>query len=71
MFYGNWEMSPQVLKWLIPLGILDLVLKSLSLWQAARKGQKWWFIALLLVNSAGILPGVYLLTHPEKKTRRQ
>ena len=58
--------------WLGPLVILDLVLKGFALWRAARRDEKWWFVALLLVNSVGILPGIYLLTHKEeaKKTKK-
>lgn len=55
------------LTWLGPLVILDLVLRGVALWRAGRNGQKWWFVALLLVNSVGILPGIYLLTNKEEK----
>ncbi len=51
----------------IVLAIVDLILRGLALWRSARVGQKWWFIALLGVNSMGILPGIYLLTHRSKK----
>jgi len=57
------------LTWLGPLVILDLVLRGIALWRAGRNGQKWWFVALLLVNSVGILPGIYLLTHKDDKVR--
>lgn len=55
---------------LIPLAILDIILKALSLWRAARNGQKGWFVALLLVNSLGILPGIYLYLNKEKKSKK-
>lgn len=51
--------------WLVPFMLLDLVLKGIALWRSARRGEKYWFIFLLVVNSLGILPGIYLLTHPE------
>jgi hypothetical protein len=54
---------------LLPLVLLDLVLKGLALWRSARRGEKWWFVALLIVNSVGILPGIYLLTHREGKKK--
>ena len=37
------------------------VLKGYALWHAARGSQKWWFIALLVVNTLGILEIVYLI----------
>ncbi len=37
------------------------VLKGLALWSSARSGQKVWFIALLIINTLGILELVYLI----------
>ncbi len=54
--------------WFFLLALVDLVLKGMALWKSARRGEKWWFIFLLLINSAGILPGIYLLTHQEQKS---
>jgi hypothetical protein len=34
--------------------------KGLGLWYAANSRQKYWFIALLLLNTLGILPIIYL-----------
>ncbi len=38
----------------------SLVWKGLALWRAARAGRKWWFIALLAINTFGILEILYL-----------
>ncbi|HCR52751.1 TPA: hypothetical protein DIV48_03895 [Candidatus Kaiserbacteria bacterium] len=38
-----------------------IVLKGYALWYAARASQKAWFIALLIVNTFGILEIVYLI----------
>lgn len=40
--------------------VIDLVVRGFALYKSARKDQKIWFIALLLVNSLGLLPLVYL-----------
>lgn len=45
---------------LIVLAIVDLMLKGWALWRSARMEKKWWFIALLIVNSMGILPVIFL-----------
>ncbi len=49
---------------LTPLFLLFLVWglfwKGLALWHSARKGQNWWFVILLIVNTAGILEIIYL-----------
>ena len=34
--------------------------KSVALWHSARKGNNWWFIVLIFVNTAGILEIIYL-----------
>lgn len=41
--------------------VWELVWKGLGLWRAARRGQTVWFICILVLNTAGILPIVYLL----------
>ncbi|OGD69740.1 hypothetical protein A3A84_01045 [Candidatus Collierbacteria bacterium RIFCSPLOWO2_01_FULL_50_23] len=51
--------------------LADLVLRGFALWRSARKEQKVWFIALLLVNSMGILPLVYLFLNREKATTKK
>jgi methionyl-tRNA synthetase len=50
---------------LLPLivvaAVWTLIIKGYALWHAARNGQKEWFIALLVVNTLGILEVVYLI----------
>lgn len=53
-------IPPEWLVWMIPLMIWDVVWKGIALWHAARNGQKYWFVALMLINSVGIVPIVYL-----------
>lgn len=77
MNYGGsgWNMMGWGATWpfgfLLPLVVLDLILKGFALYRSARKGQQWWFVALLIVNSAGILPLIYLLLYRKtSKSRR-
>jgi uncharacterized membrane protein YiaA len=37
------------------------VLKGLALWKAAQLSQKGWFIAMLFLNTLGILETIYIL----------
>jgi len=46
---------------LYPLILFDLVVRGIALWKSAQRNEKWWFIALLVVNSVGILPLIYLV----------
>lgn len=61
---GRWMMdAPFADTWfaLLPLIVLwSLFWKGLALWHAAKRGQKVWFIVLLVVNTLGILEIVYL-----------
>jgi len=48
--------------WLIiPLVFLDIALKGWGMWRAARMHKTAWFIALLFINSVGILPAIFLV----------
>jgi hypothetical protein len=38
-----------------------IAIKGYALWQAAKRGEKWWFIALLVINTFGILEIAYLV----------
>ncbi len=42
------------------LVLLDTGLKGWAMWRAARMEKKSWFIALLIINSMGILPLIFL-----------
>ena len=46
---------------LVVLTLWTIVLKGFALWHSARASQKWWFIALLVINTVGILEIVYLI----------
>lgn len=46
------------------LGLILLVvlaLKGYALWHAAKRDEKWWFIALLIINTVGLLELFYLI----------
>lgn len=45
-----------------------LAWKGLALWKAARKNDKWWFIALLIINLLGILEIIYYFGFSERKS---
>jgi len=60
--------------WLIILIVIialwDLTWKLIAMWKSSRRDQLIWFILLGIINSAGILPIIYLLIYkgaPEKK----
>ncbi len=46
--------------WLIILVLWSLFWKGLALWHSGRRGQPWWFVVMLIVNTIGILEIIYL-----------
>jgi hypothetical protein len=52
---------------LIAFMLWELVWKGLALWKAARLNEKYWFIALLFINTVGVFPIVYLIVKRNKK----
>ena len=51
---------------IIAVIVWSLAWKGMALWRAARTGAKWWFIALLAVNTFGILEILYLFVFSRK-----
>ncbi|MFA5095488.1 MAG: DUF5652 family protein [Candidatus Paceibacterota bacterium] len=51
----------------IILLVWTLFWKGCSLWIAGKRDEKWWFLALLVLNTAGILDIVYIFLIAKKK----
>ena len=54
---------------LIPLAIWSLFWKGWALWRASKNDSKPWFIALLVVNTMGILEILYLFVFGKEKSK--
>ncbi|MFA6414716.1 MAG: DUF5652 family protein [Candidatus Paceibacterota bacterium] len=70
-FYS--PFAPELMLALIPIiaavAIWTVIIKGYALWHAARNSQKGWFIALLVINTLGILEVIYLVWYrPTSKT---
>ncbi len=61
-FIGGW--GPSIAGGFIGFVVLSVIWtvawKGLALWYAARRGEKGWFIAMMLINTIGILEIIYL-----------
>lgn len=74
---GNWmnfflgPASYGVFSFIAIFAIVDVILKGISLWKSARNGQKYWFIGLLIINSLGILPLIYLFFFEKERLKRK
>lgn len=56
----NWWILVVLALWTIPW-------KGYALWKSARLNSKWWFIALLIINTMGILEILYIFIFSKKK----
>lgn len=66
--YGSFGFNPL---WIVGFSLLGIVagvlllavlaLKGYALWTAAKRNEKWWFIALLFINTLGLLELAYLI----------
>lgn len=66
LFTDSASYAPGLIVLFALLAILDVVAKGFALWASARAHQKAWFIALLIINSVGILPLIYLVFFNKK-----
>ena len=51
----------------ILLALWAIPWKGIALWKAARLSQKYWFIALLVVNTLAILEIIYIFAVAKKR----
>lgn len=58
------SINPAILALLV---LWEVVWKGIGLWHAARNSQKYWFVAILILNTVGILPILYLYVFGGKK----
>ncbi|EKD80512.1 MAG: hypothetical protein ACD_40C00072G0003 [uncultured bacterium] len=49
------------------LAIWSLIWSGMALWKSARNGDRYWFLALLLIHTAGILDILYLFVFAKNK----
>lgn len=62
----NWNLIQN--PWIFwPIIFWSLFWKGIALWRAARKNQKPWFVAFLVINSLGILEIIYLFVFGKRK----
>lgn len=55
------QTNPQLSALILLILVLwELFWKGIALWKAARESQRYWFIAILILNTAGILPILYI-----------
>jgi len=65
------EQIPQdIVTLLATIAIFEGILKAFALWRAARNNDKNWYIAIVFLNTVGILPLIYLLFISKKNVNK-
>ncbi|OGD67812.1 hypothetical protein A3F08_01455 [Candidatus Berkelbacteria bacterium RIFCSPHIGHO2_12_FULL_36_9] len=72
MNYSNFlnAYSPSFTLVVVILVIWSLIWKGIALWKAARYGDKAWFVALLIINTVGILEIFYIYVFSKRESKK-
>jgi len=69
LLLGSGTLTNGFLAGLVIISIWSLIWKGMALWKCGRNNQLSWFVVLLIFNTAGILPIVYLLFFQPKAVK--
>ncbi|MDR0282189.1 MAG: DUF5652 family protein [Candidatus Peribacteria bacterium] len=67
IFTGNFARMGRLVRAFVAFVLRELVRKAIAMRKAGRNNQKIWFVCLLLINSVGILPILYILFFQKKR----
>ena len=55
-----WAWVPLFGASVVALMLWSIFWKGLALWHSSQRKQPWWFVIMLVVNTAGVLEIIYL-----------
>ncbi len=64
-YLTNFPAVPPIASFILVLW--GIIWKGLALWRASKQDQRNWFIAILVLNTLGILEIIYLFKFAKKK----
>jgi len=67
---GGLLASPALVSVLVFVCLWDFIWKAIALWKAARRRQLVWYIALVILNTIGVLPIVYIFAIAPRQPER-
>ena len=68
--YNLYQRPQFIILGLFILIIWMMIWKGLALWYTAKNKQKGWFITILILNTIGILPIIYLIWFKSKHNKK-
>ena len=60
------DILQQIPVWVWVAMLWDIIWKLIGLWKSARNNHLVWFILIVIFNTVGILPIIYVLRHKKK-----
>ncbi len=64
------DAGPFFMAVMLPIIIWEAAWKGIGMWRAARNNHLWWFIAIFVLNTLGILPIIYIYFFQKKAKKR-
>ncbi|MBI4948156.1 hypothetical protein HY844_01175 [Candidatus Berkelbacteria bacterium] len=68
-FGGGKVLGKNELAVIILIAIWELAWKGYALWRAGRKNDVAWFVTLLILNTVGILPILYIFVFSKREVK--
>ena len=66
MAYEALLTNPNMIAGIVILSIWGMIWKGIGMWKAGRQKQMTWFVFMFILNTAGILPIIYLVGFQKK-----
>ncbi|HVA96335.1 MAG TPA: DUF5652 family protein [Candidatus Acidoferrales bacterium] len=57
--------------YIILIVIWEIIWKVIAFWKAARRNQLYWYIAIAIFNTVGILPIIYILFFQKDRNKEK
>ena len=67
---GLYEAPGTMIFGLVVISIWTLIWKGFALWHSAKNQQNGWFIAILIFNTMGLLPIIYLIWFKPRESKK-
>jgi uncharacterized membrane protein len=68
---GASNMSREFTVLFFILTIWSLIWKGIALWKAAQNNSKYWYVAMLVINTVGLLEIVYIFFFSKKEGKNR
>jgi hypothetical protein len=56
--------------WFLILVVWEVIWKGIAMWKAGRNNHLAWFVCILVINTIGILPIIYLAFFQPKRKKK-